>query len=151
MVFAFETASNGRNRHDPPAWPAVYSSFTSISFLLLASVRLWQLRLSSVKIKPIRNSHIKVVCLETENERMLEDINSSSGHYIDIPGIATEYSHQILYGISGSIWYTAVLAYCFVHCCSCLLRTFCRGASPVRNTIDFVGALYSCLCLWKCI
>jgi hypothetical protein len=96
MVFAFETASNGGHRNDWPAWPAVYSSFISISFLLLSSVRLWQLRLSSVKIKPIRNSHIKVVCLETENGRILEDIDSSSGHYIGLPGIATEHSHQIL-------------------------------------------------------
>jgi hypothetical protein len=47
---------------DLPAWPVIYSSCISVSFLLLSGIRLWQLHWASIKVKYVGIYHIKVVC-----------------------------------------------------------------------------------------
>ncbi|PMD48812.1 putative ATP-binding cassette transporter [Hyaloscypha variabilis F] len=46
---------------DVPTWPAVYSLFIASSFLLFSAVRGWQLRETSVKLKPASSSPVKLV------------------------------------------------------------------------------------------
>jgi len=103
MAFVFETASNGGHGHDWPIWPAAYSIVVSVSFLLFAAIRLWQFRCNGFKVKPNGNSHIKVVCLKTENKRTLKNVECGPGYCIGLPSIATGQPRQMLSCISTSI------------------------------------------------
>lgn len=79
-----------------PAWPAVYLSCTSLGFLLLSAVRLWQLRKAISKVKYASIYHIKVVCtcFLRDNGWTLQDVDYNLGHFTDLPGIAIDRSHQ---------------------------------------------------------
>ena len=59
---------------DVPAWPAVYSLFIASSFLLFSAIRGWQLRETSVKLKPASSSPVKLVCYHAWFEHVTRSI-----------------------------------------------------------------------------
>ncbi len=104
---------------DMPTWPAVYSLFVASSFLLFSAVRGWQLRETSVKLKPASSSPVKLVCYHCLiRARDTIDIHPVPGHYICISGSSAE---QFCQKIASCIRYTRPVKCHLFRCCSHLL------------------------------
>ncbi|KAE9376652.1 ABC transporter [Stipitochalara longipes BDJ] len=61
MALGFGTASEALFGDDLPIWPSAYSLFIASSFLLFSAIRAWQMRGTSVKVKPASSSPVKLI------------------------------------------------------------------------------------------
>jgi ATP-binding cassette subfamily C (CFTR/MRP) protein 1 len=109
---------------DELSWHAVYSTLIAISFLLFSTFRLWQLRGSTIKIKPCSSSHIKIVCCKLLSSWRARDEGLTNVQVIGLAFSALQMSDLIKASIGSSGIFDAKL--------------FSRGVS-------FVAALFFCI------